>query len=334
MKEKPINRGRRHRRHIATHYYIMTENRATLHEFLLEETAFGVNEDVRHLTGTLQKRPGVRAVIFYGSGLWKEAGNDTVYDFYVIVDSHRAFDDKRILAWAGSILPPNVYYEEVLFREKTLRCKLAVLTWAQFLRAARGRNFTPHIWARFSQPCRILHARTEADKRQLVDAFASSILCFHQRALIITEEPTLETLWVQGLRSTYADELRSEKPGWIRNIYQASRHSFDTRSRLALPLVGDKAYLSESGLVKTGISPFKKHLCRLAIYGVRPMRKAVVLTRFIKAAFTFSGGLDYARWKIERQSGIRIEISDFNRRHPLICGLYLFFKALRSGGMK
>jgi hypothetical protein len=56
--------------------------------------------------------------------------------------------------------------------------------------------------------------------------------------------------------------------------------------------------------------------------------------RLVKAAFTFTGGADYLAWKIERHSGHRIELSDWQRRHPIIAGLALLPRLLKRGAVR
>ena len=55
------------------------------------------------------------------------------------------------------------------------------------------------------------------------------------------------------------------------------------------------------------------------------------MARLAKAAFTYSGGIDYIAWKIERHSGHRIELSAWQKRHPLLTGLVLLPQLLRRG---
>ena len=54
----------------------------------------------------------------------------------------------------------------------------------------------------------------------------------------------------------------------------------------------------------------------------------------MKAAFTFTGGIDYVAWKIERHSGQKVELSDWQKRHPIIAGLLLLPKLLKSGAVR
>jgi hypothetical protein len=59
--------------------------------------------------------------------------------------------------------------------------------------------------------------------------------------------------------------------------------------------------------------------------------KILSLLRLIKAAFTFQGGADYIIWKLERHTGIPIEVTPEMRRHPLIYGWGLMWRLYRRG---
>jgi hypothetical protein len=56
--------------------------------------------------------------------------------------------------------------------------------------------------------------------------------------------------------------------------------------------------------------------------------------RLVKSAFTFEGGVDYLLWKIERHSGVRVEVSDRVRRHPLIFGWGTLIELRRRGAFR
>lgn len=282
--------------------------------------------------GTL---PGVEAVLYYGSGLHGTArSRETVYDFYLLVRRYRDFHDSRWLAAAGRLVPPNVYYFEREFGGRLLRCKCAVMTVRQFLKAAGGGSFTPHIWARFCQPCRIPLVRHAADRKALVDALKASILRFHRRTLHLVDECTLRDYWAAGLRSTYADEIRSEPADYTGQLVERQPQAFFERTRRALPLLGYPARLDETGLLISGLSPWRKRLARAGLVLLRPVRRSIVIVRWIKAAFSFEGGLEYARWKIRKQTGVEVELTPFQRRHPLLGGLALYRKMRRLKALR
>lgn len=285
-------------------------------------------------TARLRERPGVLAGLFYGSGLWRETEpDDAVLDFYLLVDRYRHFDGRRLAALGGRVLPPNVYYEEAESGGRIHRCKYAVMRLDQFLRAGRGASFSPHIWARLCQPAALPFCRDETVRAAIVETAVEAVLVFHRRALARLGDGgdrSIEALWTAGLRSTYADELRSEPASRMGEIFRASEEAFRQRTEAALPLLG---HTLGAGAIRPLPGPPSagrgNRLHRLAIGVLRGPRKMVVLARFAKAAFTFENGLDYARWKIGRHSGRSVEISDFQRRHPLLGGFSLGLRLLR-----
>ena len=50
--------------------------------------------------------------------------------------------------------------------------------------------------------------------------------------------------------------------------------------------------------------------------------------RLVKGLFTFEGGFDYVLWKIERHSGVRVEVSPRARRYPLLAGWGVIWRRL------
>lgn len=258
-------------------------------------------------------RDGVVAVLFYGSGLWRAPQRDTVFDFYVLVDRYLAFDARRLHALFGRLLPPNVYYLE----DGELRCKFAVIRVDQFQKAAAGGGLNTQIWARFAQPCRLVYARDRAARDVVAAALAGAVVTFHAQTLplLAADERDARGVWIRGLRQTYHNEWRSESGARAESIYQASRAALDDRSALVLPDC--------------------RPASRVATHGTRRLlSKTIYFVQLMKAVFTFEGGVDYALWKIERQSGVKLQASDFQRRHPLIAAWPLVWKAWRAGGLR
>ena len=54
----------------------------------------------------------------------------------------------------------------------------------------------------------------------------------------------------------------------------------------------------------------------------------------MKAAFTFNDALDYILWKIERHSGVYVEPTELQRRHPLLFSWGLLWRVYRKGGFR
>ena len=109
-----------------------TDNSAeeSLESLIDRETSQAIPGPAQHWIEHFREVPGVAAVLFYGSGLWKseEETESVIFDFYLLVNRFREFDPKLGLAVAGTVVPPNVYYREQIFGDQKLRCKFAVLT--------------------------------------------------------------------------------------------------------------------------------------------------------------------------------------------------------------
>lgn len=312
-----------------------SEAHRELHSLLELETSAPIPQPADYWTERLRKMPGAVAVLFYGSGLRNSAPDaDTVYDFYLLVHRYRDFTRGWRMAVAGAIVPPNVYYFEEKIGEEWRRCKVAVLTVSRFCSEAGGKAFTPHIWARFCQPCRIPFAKNTALRARLIEALARCVVTFHHNTLHLIESCTVADFWGAGLRSTYADEIRSEKSARGRSIFLENRESFLARTRLALRMLAEFGTLDEQENVHSKIPPTQKQMHRRKIHWTRPLKKAVVVLRLLKAAFSFRSGLEYALWKIERHSGVRLEVTDFQRHHPVLGALALYRQAAKRGALR
>ena len=98
-----------------------------------------------------------RAVLFYGSCLREKQLDGLMLDFYLIVSDYRAAYDKRWLARANALIPPNVFP----FQHDGLAAKYAVLSEADFHRLNGPETRNVSVWARFAQPSRLVWAADE-----------------------------------------------------------------------------------------------------------------------------------------------------------------------------
>jgi hypothetical protein len=63
----------------------------------------------------------------------------------------------------------------------------------------------------------------------------------------------------------------------------------------------------------------------------RRVGRPLNVLRLLKAAFTFERAMDYVAWKVERHSGVRLELSPWQRRFPLLAAPGLYFRLRRLG---
>jgi hypothetical protein len=255
-------------------------------------------------------RSGVAAVIAYGSCLRGVATAESLIDLYVLTDDLRGVSANALSRLACALAPPNVYYAECDFEGQRYRAKYAVLPLALFARWMTTDN--PYFWARFSQPCALLYAANEAVRQQTVAAIvqAATTMFGASKALAAADDPL--QVWTAGFAQTYLTELRPEA---------ASRG-------LSIVAAHEDYYRTAAGLLKD-CPPRPANWKRRQSTG-----KLWSVVRLVKAAFTFTGGADYMVWKIERHSGHHIELSDWQRRHPVITGLMLLPQLLKRGAVR
>ena len=83
-----------------------------------------------------------------------------------------------------------------------------------------------------------------------------------------------------------------------------------------------------------GIASYSRFLNRCGWLVRRAQGKLLSMLRLIKGLFTFHGGLDYILWKIERHSGITVEVSPFAHRHPLLGSWGILWCLYRRGAFR
>jgi hypothetical protein len=306
---------------------------------LIERRAggFAAGPELATLTRELQGRyaGALAAVLFYGSCLRSGDVLDGVVDAYVVVDSYRAAYRNPLVAATNWVLPPNVLYLELPLAQARLRCKYAVLSMAQLLRATSAHWFHSYFWGRLTQPTVILYARGEAERARVLLALAQATLTFVSRTLpLMPERFITRELWEQGLAHSYAAELRAEGAQRGAELFATYAEHYDGLTRAALALLPydvSPAPPDPTAVHLARPSAWQRHRCRLGWAMRRLQGKALSVLRLVKGLFTFHGGVDYVLWKLERHTGTHIEVPDKVRRHPLIYGWGLMWRLYRQG---
>ncbi len=277
----------------------------------------------------------VAAILFYGSCLRDGAADDKILDYYVLVDDPYAANSGRLLGFLNVLLPPNVFYRETQVDGSTIRSKYGVMGLAGFRRAMAGGRFGPTFWARFSQPCRLVYCRDSEAKAQVGVALAEGLVTLARLTAPIADgNLNPEHLFAQGFELTYGAELRSE--GAVeaaRKVFESSRGFFNDVCQDALILAGYGAPRS-IGHAPKPISWVHMTRAKIGWWLRARYGKFLSFARLVKAAATFSGGMDYLAWKIKRHSGVDVELTDWQRRHPVLGGVGLFIRLRRKGAFR
>ena len=125
-----------------------------------------------------------------------------------------------------------------------------------------------------------------------------------------------------------------ESSARARELTEANKAYYQQVTLLSVPLLNFPCEISGDPPTQdyqTEISSLKRFGNR-AGWKIRAVQgKFLSLARLIKALFTFDGGLDYIAWKLERHSGVHIDIPEKVRRYPLIFVWGLFWDLYRRG---
>jgi hypothetical protein len=276
---------------------------------------------------------GAAAVLFYGSALRDEA-LDGILDFYVLVDRARDWPGSWLAACANRVLPPNVGYLQEEVDGRPLRAKYAVMTVAQFRRAMSVDRIDTTLWARFSQPCACIHARSDDDRAQVRDTLHDAVVAAASWAAALGPvRADALTFWRELYLRTYAAELRVERKTRGADILA---HDGPRFARL-LPLAwaaADLAFTESGDRYEPTLSSAERVSARRRWRLRERLGRPLNLLRVLKAAMTFDNATDYVAWKVERHSGYRIEPTAFQRRHPLLAAPGLYRRLRKQGVLR
>jgi hypothetical protein len=291
-----------------------------LKQLVADELAAPVDPRVSRLGEAIAAWHGkaARAVLFYGSCLREKQLDGLMLDFYLIVSDYRAAYDRKWLAAANRLVPPNVFY----FEQGRLAAKYAVLSEADFHRETGLDARSTSVWARFAQPSRLVWVADEAAAERTRDAVAQAAPTLFQYAMPMMApdcDHGIGDIWNRGFDLTYGAELRAERSARPASIVAADPARFERFGEAALAVVANR-----------------KPRDAMARWWRRARRKGKLLSvlRLAKASATFTGGVDYIAWKINRHAGTQIEIKPWQRRWPLLAAITLLPRLLKSGAVR
>jgi hypothetical protein len=305
-------------------------DRDRLEAWIAREVALPAHPAALALADAIRERHGgIAAILFYGSCLRQPASAaappDGILDFYVLVDRYRDAYPGRLLALANAVLPPNVFHATTSWRGEPVRAKYAVISMAQFRRGLSPASLQTSLWARFAQPCRLVWVRDQQARAAVGAALADAVITMIAAVAPLLERGSSgEQLWLRGFRETYRAELRTEGAARARDIYESARERYDAITPLALAA----ADAVDSDTTRA------RRWEQLRWAGRRGRGKTLSVLRLIKSAFTFDGGVDYILWKIERHSGVRLPVSPWQRRHPLLASPVFLWRLYRLGAIR
>ena len=288
-----------------------------LRDLVAEELELPVDPRVREVATAIAARHGAasRAVLFYGSCLREQKLDGLMLDFYLIVSDYRTAYAKRWLAVANRLIPPNVFY----FEHDGLVAKYAVLSEADFAHECSPAAWTISTAARFAQPSRLVWSADQAASNRMIEIVSEAAPTLLGWTLPLVDRRDLPALWKRAFKQTFASELRAENLGRSAAIVDSDPARYDRFGATAL----------------CGIETARSRRNALRWWKRKQRHgKLYSLARLAKASMTFAGGADYIAWKINRHAGSQIALKPWQRRHPLLAGIGLLPRLLRSGAIR
>jgi hypothetical protein len=285
---------------------------ATLRDLVAEELSLPVDPRVTTIASAIAAAHGAasRAVLFYGSCLRQQQLDGLMLDFYLIVSEYGAAYRKRWLAVANRLIPPNVFY----FEHGGLVAKYAVLSEQDFARLSGPGASSVSVWARFAQPSRLVWAASDQARATSIDAVSRAAPTLLAAAGSSNAEDPLE-LWRRAFALTYSAELRAERKSRAGSVVDLEPQRY---ARFTAPALE----------VAATLRPHRNWVWR------RMEGKTLSVLRLAKASMTFAGGAEYIVWKINRHAGTDFQLKPWQRRHPLLAGLSLLPRLLKSGAVR
>lgn len=281
---------------------------AALEHLIAETLARPVPPEIQAMADHVRGLHGdVMAILAYGSCLRGVAASDSLIDLYVLTSDFSGVSPNPLSRLGCKLAPPNVYYAETSFEGRDIQAKYAVLPLSLFARWMKADN--PYFWARFAQPTALLFSTDD----RVMAAVAQAVRTMYRHAQGLSGSSDPLASWAAGFAATYGTELRAEA----------------SANRAQSLVAANETYYRDAAALLKNVAPLKVNWVARRVVG-----KLWSLARLAKAGFTFVGGADYLAWKIERHSGHRIELSQWQRRHPVLAGFMLLPYLLRRGAVR
>lgn len=296
----------------------------TLDERVRSGLNYTINPAISQYAELLAKEAGAIGVIFYGSNL-RTGSLEGVLDFYLLLPGEPE----------GGIWP-RVSYREWEYAGQgepvTLRAKIATVTLATFAKAACGELIDTTIWARFVQPCAIIWTADDPAQSALLNALKSAAKTAARLAAALGPDEGSEwQFWKALFGATYSAELRVEKAGREDTILETHKAHFVGLFPAALEAQAIACPLGASGdSYAPQISAADKAATLRWWNKRRRLGKPLNIVRLLKATTTFEGAARYGAWKVERHTGQKIPLTQWQEDHPILAAPSFIWKVWRA----
>lgn len=278
------------------------------------------------------------ALVHYGSHAQQsDARPESAHDFFVIVDRYRdayrslvshgvARFRPRVASTLNHVLAPNVIRVTVPGVTPALEAKCAVYSWSDFRLAASVHAKDHFALGRLFQHVQIAWTRDQGSRDRISDVLVGArIATFAWGRSFLPRQFDVDAYCRTLLETSFAAEIRPEEKERVDMLLAAQRETLIPVYSEVLNQLVQQRILARNGKVYTMVVPVGKWAkFRAAMYFRRSKVRATV--RWLKYIALYDDWLEYILKKIARRSGVSVELTERERRWPLI---FLWPKAIR-----
>ncbi|MFQ5512139.1 MAG: hypothetical protein ACE5EO_09845 [Candidatus Krumholzibacteriia bacterium] len=284
------------------------------------------------------------AVILFGSRLLGTSPDaHSAADLFVVVDEYEQFyrDVGRrlparrrasIMAALNRALPPNI----ISVRDPgDLRAgtKCFVTSHDDLVTALSGEARDHFCRGRMMQQFQIIHSRSVEDGARLEERLLDArCLTLDWVPLYLPRTFSVLDYCRRMLEVSYAGEIRPESRSRVAEVFEAQRHYLILSYTRVLEDAVSRGRLERAGgLYRLPAPPTARTRLRWRLFFIRSKTRATL--RWSKYMLTFDDWLDYIVRKVERRTGLRLELTPNERRFPILLlwpRVWHVFRAMRS----
>ena len=275
-------------------------------------------------------RDQLRAILLFGSHMVRASPDRfSAYDLVVVVESYRAFYDAlsrarlshrspAVQASLNRVLTPNVIALAPEGWGGGPVAKIMVIEPAALELALSPDSRDHFMKGRLIQKVALLHGRDDAAASwagALLERARAGVLDWVAPSL--PERFTAAEAALQMLRTSYAGEVRPEAGSRVFDVFEAQRPFLERMMEGVLDGAVGRGQLTKEGESYRFVRvPGTGDRGRVRRYFRRSKVRATA--RWLKHVVTFDNWLDYIARKVERRTGMRVEITPWERRLPYL----------------
>ena len=283
----------------------------------------------------------IRAVLLYGSHLLGAAPDRySAHDLVVVVEGylgtyrelHRGgFTHRppRLMAGLAWLLPPNVIAYSPEGADGPI-AKCLIISARDFERELSSRSRDHFMISRMIQEVGVLYVRDAAAERWLHDGLEAGRRTVLDWAAPYVATPfSAESLTREMIAICYRSEIRPESGSRASSVFEAQRaYLVETYGKLLEEACSEGLVVRDGHGYRCARRPGTGARLRRSAYFI--FSKVRVTARWFKHVLTFENWLPYVVRKVERRTGMRVELTALESRLPLVFLWPRLFRVLRN----